>query len=216
MFTQISRFRACQLFCETRLFIEMKKEKRRYVLKARGEHMVETRARIVDALVQLHQEVGPGRTTISAVAERAGVERLTVYRHFPDDAAMLAACSHRYYELHPPPDPSTWVGEADPRRRTRRGLEELYAFFGRTAPMFEKVYRDVEVSAPVKQLMGQFDAYLCSVADGLAAAWPRDKTSARRQTILRHATKFATWQSFEADGVDDAHKVALLLDWLAG
>lgn len=193
----------------------MKKGKRRYVLKARGEQMGETRARIVDALVALHQEVGPARTTISAVAERAGVERLTVYRHFPDDTAMLAACSHRYSELNPPPDPSAWADEADPVRRTRRGLEELYAFFSRTAPMWEKVYRDVAVSVPVKNVLAQFDAHLRSLADDLANAWPRDKAASRRQTILRHATKFATWQSFEADGVDNAHKVALLLDWLA-
>ena len=178
--------------------------------------MAETRARIVEAMMELHQEVGPSRTTISAVAERAGVERLTVYRHFQNEAAMLAACSHRYLELNPLPDPSAWAGEPDPVRRARRGLEELYAFFGRTAPMFEKVYRDVEVSVEVKNVMAQFDAHLRTLADALASAWPRDKAAARRQMILRHAAKFATWQSFEADGVDNAQKVALLLHWLSG
>lgn len=193
----------------------MKKVKRPYVLKARGEQMAETRARIVEAMMELHQEVGPSRTTISAVADRAGVERLTVYRHFEDEAAMLAACSHRYLELNPLPDPAAWAGEADPVRRARRGLEELYAFFSRTAPMFDKVYRDVAVSAAVRNAMGQFDAHLRLLAETLASAWPRDKAAARRQMILRHATRFATWQSFEVDGVDNAQKVALLLHWLS-
>ena len=194
----------------------MKGTKRRYVLKARGEQVAETRARIVEAIMQLHQEVGPSRTTISAVAERAGVERLTVYRHFHDEAEMLAACSHRYFELNPPPDPATWAAETDPAQRARRGLADLYGFFGRTSPMFEKVYRDVELSVPLKQVVAQFDAHLRQLADVLAAAWPRDRRSSRRQLILRHGTKYATWRSFEHDGVEDAQKVALLLDWLAG
>src|SRR5262245_5638249 len=117
----------------------MKKAKRRYVLQARGEQVAETRARIVGAIMELHEEVRPRNTTVSAIAARAGVERLTVYRHFRDEAAMFAACSHRYFELNPPPDPAAWAGEREPARRVRRGLEELYAFFGRTSPMFEKV-----------------------------------------------------------------------------
>jgi len=177
--------------------------------------MAETRARIVEAIMQLHQEVGPSHATVSAVAERAGVERLTVYRHFHDDTAMLAACSHRYFELNPLPDPSAWAGELDPARRARRGLRELYAFFGRTASMFEKVYRDAGVSEPVKNAVTQFDAHLGNLADGLATAWPRDKSAPRRRVILRHATKFATWQSLEADGVDNKQKVELLLAWLS-
>ena len=192
----------------------MKRATRRYVLRARGEQVAETRARIVDAIMQLHQEVGPSQTTVSAVAERAGVERLTVYRHFHDEAAMLAACSHRYFELNPPPDPSAWAGELDPARRARRALEELYAFFGRTAPMFEKVYRDVGLSVLVKNVVARFDAHLRNLADGLVTAWPRDDAALRRRVILRHAAKFATWQSLEAEGVDNEQKIALFLEWL--
>lgn len=194
----------------------MSKRKRAYVLKLRGEQMAETRARIIDAIMQLHQEVGPRHTTVSAIAARAGVERLTVYRHFDNEAAMIAACSHRYMELNPPPDPASWSEERDPLRRTRRGLEDLYAFFSRTAPMFEKVYRDVGESVPVKNAMERFDAHLRVIADGLAAAWRADGTIGRHQIILRHATKFSTWQSLEAEGVVNQKKVALVLEWLGG
>jgi len=194
----------------------MKKVKRRYELRARGEEVAKTRARIVEAIMRLHGEVGPRNTTVSAIAERAGVERLTVYRHFKDEAAMFAACSHRYMELNPPPDPSAWAGEIDPARRTRRGLEDLYAFFGRTSPMFEKIYRDVSEFASLKKIMDQFDAHLRHLADDLAAAWPRNQAAARRRVILRHVVKFATWQSFEADGVGDEHKIELILQCVSG
>lgn len=193
----------------------MKKRKRRYVLRARGEQVAETRARIVQAIMQLHGEVGPRHTTVSAIADRAGVQRLTVYRHFQDDAAMFAACSHRYLELNPPPDPATWASERDPAQRTRHGLEQLYTFFDRTAPMFKKIYRDVGEYAALGKIMDQFDTYLSGLADDLAAAWPRDRATARRQVILRHATKFATWQSLEEDRVENKQKIELMLAWLS-
>ena len=193
----------------------MKKLKRRYELRARGEQVAKTRARIVEAIMRLHGEVGPRNTTVSAIAARAGVERLTVYRHFQDEAAMFAACSHRYMELNPPPDPAAWAGEPDPTRRARRGLGDLYAFFGRTSPMFEKIYRDVGEFMSLKKIMEQFDAHLRSLADDLAAAWPRDKAAARRRVILRHAVKFATWQSLEAEDVNNEEKIELMIAWLS-
>jgi AcrR family transcriptional regulator len=192
----------------------MRHAKRRYTLRVRREHLAETRARIVEAIMRLHQEVGPRNTSVSAIAARAGVERLTVYRHFKDEAAMFAACSHRYFELNPPPNPSAWAVESDPERRTSRALSALYSFFSRTGPMFEKVYRDVGEYPALKQILDQFDAYLRSLADDLADAWPRGK-AARRRVIFRHATKFATWQSFEADGVDDRQKITLIVEWLS-
>ena len=193
----------------------MKRTKRRYVLRARGVQMADTRARIVQAMIQLHQEVGPSRTTVSAIAERADVERLTVYRHFKDESEMLAACSHRYFELNPPPSPSAWTDEPDPARRSRRALQDFYAFFSRTAPMFEKVYRDASENRALKNVMDQFDAHLRAMADGLAAAWPRDKGAGKRQLILRHAIKFSTWQSLESDRVGNGQKVDLMLGWLS-
>jgi AcrR family transcriptional regulator len=197
------------------VFIEMKKAKRPYVLRARAEQVAETRARIIMAIMELHEEVGPRNTTVSAIADRAGVERLTVYRHFEDEAAMFAACSHRYLELNPPPDPGAWAGEPDPAGRVRRGLEELYAFFGRTSPMFEKIYRDVGEYPALKKIMDRFDAHLRKLADALTAAWPDDKEAVRRRVILRHAGKFATWQSLQKEGVNDQQKVGLILQWLS-
>jgi hypothetical protein len=106
------------------------------------------------------------------------------------------------------------AGESEPERRVRRGLEELYAFFGRTSPMFEKIYRDVGEYAALKKIMDRFDAHLRKLADALAATGPGDKAAVRRQVILRHAAKFATWQSLQAEGVDDTQKIALIIEWI--
>jgi AcrR family transcriptional regulator len=164
--------------------------------------------------MELHGEVGPRNTTVSAIADRAGVERLTVYRHFKGEAEMFTACSERYLELNPPPDPTAWAAEGDPMRRARRGLADLYAFFSRTAPMFAKIYLDVDEYPSLKKIMDQFDAQLRHLADELGSTWPRDQSAEKRQIILRHAARFATWQSFEAEGVDDQEKVNFIIAWL--
>jgi AcrR family transcriptional regulator len=192
----------------------MRKAKRRYTLKARADQVADTSARIVQAIMELHEEVGPRNTTVSAIADRAGVERLTVYRHFKDEASMFAACSHRYMELNPPPDPTSWADEPEPARRVRRGLEEVYAFFGRTSPMFEKIYRDVGEHSALANIMDGFDGHLRKLADALASAWPGGKEAVRRQVILRHAAKFATWQSLQTEGVDDRQKIELIMQWI--
>jgi AcrR family transcriptional regulator len=192
----------------------MKSVKRRYVQRVRGEQVAETRARIVEAIMKLHREVGPRNTNVSAIADRAGVERLTVYRHFKGEAEMFAACSERYLELNPLPDPTVWAVERDPMRRAHRGLADLYAFFSRTASMFAKIYLDVDEYPSLKKIMDQFDAHLRHLADELASAWPRDKFTRKRQMILRHAARFATWQSFEAEGVDNQEKIDFMIAWL--
>lgn len=196
------------------MFTELKKAKRTYVLKARAERAAETRLRIVEAMVQLHQEVGPAKTTVSAIAERAGVERLTVYRHFRSETEMLDACSGLYFQRNPPPHPGLWTDETDPLARTSRGLQDIYAFFSRTAPMFDKVYRDVSDSEVVKKVMDTFDGHLRNLADDLASVWPPDPRRARRTAILRHAVKFQTWHSLEADDVANPEKVQMFLEWL--
>lgn len=196
------------------MFTEMKKPKRGYVLKTRARQMARTRDRIVDAMMHLHEELGPSRTTVSAIAKRAGVERLTVYRHFDDEAEMFAACSGRYLQLNPPPQQGLWAGETGHVRRTSRGLEEIYSFFSRTAPMLEKVYRDLEECEGLEAVMQQIDAHFRGLADDLASAWPGAKVNSRYSVILRHACRFATWQSLGLEGLNDREKAALILEWL--
>ena len=104
---------------------------RKYEQKRRAEQQEETRRRIVEAVVALHREIGPARTTIKAIAERAGVERLTVYRHFADEGALFAACDAHFRAETPPPDPAAWAEITDPAERLRAALLALYGYYRR-------------------------------------------------------------------------------------
>src|SRR5579859_1136935 len=98
-------------------------------MRRRAEHVDQTRQRIVEATVELHGTVGLAATTIAAIADRAGVTRLTVYRHFPDEAALIGACSAHWISQQQPPDPGTWSRIGDPAERLRAGLADLYRFY---------------------------------------------------------------------------------------
>ena len=117
---------------------DMSDQKRPYRKTRRAELEEQTRRRITESTVALHEELGPARTSISAIAERAGVRRSTVYRHFPDEEALFAACSSHWRAANPPPDPGAWAAIEDPAERTEAALRELYAFYGRTEAMYDE------------------------------------------------------------------------------
>lgn len=192
-------------------------EKRRYRQRRRAEQQEATRQRIVDAAMGLHEEVGPRRTTISAVAERAGVQRLTVYRHFPDEAALFTACSSHYLALYPPPDPAPWRTIADPAARCRTALEAFYAYYRRTERMWDRVTRDEADVPALRPVMRELAAYRDEVREVLLADWalPAPALRALRAT-LGHALDYRTWASLAAEGLDDAAMAALVMRWVEG
>src|SRR2546421_563163 len=126
----------------------MTDKKRPYRMKRRAESEARTRRRITESAVELHGTLGPSRTSISAVAERAGVRRSTVYRHFPDEPALFAACSAHWRAANPTPDVGRWAAIEDPGERLRRALEELYGYYRRTDGMLANLLRD-EATMPV-------------------------------------------------------------------
>jgi AcrR family transcriptional regulator len=170
--------------------------RRQYQLKKRAAEMADTRRRITEAAVELHATVGPARTTLSAVAERAGVERHTVYRHFPTEADLYGACSAHYFTANPLPDPEPWCAIRDPRERLERGLNDLYAFYERTEPMFTNVFRDFDLVEAMQPALVPFQDYLTEAAQLLAANWA---AGGRRRDLIvvaiGHALDFDTWQS---------------------
>jgi AcrR family transcriptional regulator len=146
----------------------------------------------------LHGTLGPARTTMTAVAERAGVQRQTVYRHFANEDELLAACSGHFAARHPWPDTGRWRAIADPAERLRVGLDELYAWYETTGEMWTNVLRDETLVAAVGPNLAPFRAYLDDAADALAAGW-----GGRREMLLaaaRHAVDFHTWRSLARDG----------------
>lgn len=173
--------------------------KRKYQLKKRADEMAETRQRITVAAVELHGTIGPARTTLSAVAERAGVQRHTLYRHFPDEAALFGACSAHFLAANPLPDLEPWRAIGDPRRRLARALDELYAYYERTEPMFSNVLRDVELVDALRPTIVPLQGFLAEAAEILASGWP---TTDRRRRVLvaavNHAIDFHMWRSLVA------------------
>ena len=188
--------------------------KRKYELKKRAEQMGETRLRITEAAIELHGTVGPSRTTLSAVAERAGVERRTLYRHFPNEAELFAACGAHYFTANPWPDLSNWRAIRDPQQRLERALDELYSYYERTEPMFSNVLRDAEVVDFARDAVAPLDAYLEEAAEILSVG--RQARGRKRQLLrgaLRHALDFSTWRSLSRNGIgrSDAAKLATAL-----
>jgi AcrR family transcriptional regulator len=193
------------------MFIEMKK--RSYALKKRAESQQDTRARIVAATMQLHEEVGARATTISAIADRAGVQRLTVYRHFPDEAALLQACTSHWIELNPPPDPALWQGEADVVARARKAIGALYAYYRRTEKMWDASHRDEPDVPALQPPMQAFRDYLEGVRATLLDGIPKHcrKSCA---AIIGHALRFTTWQSLARERMPDSAMASLIGTWL--
>lgn len=187
-------------------------EKRPYEKKRRAELEAETRRRITETAVELHGTLGPARTSISAIAERAGVRRSTVYRHFPDEVALIAACSAHWEAANPPPDIASWEAISDPRERLRASLEELYAFYSRTERMLENLHRD-EVTMPVvRDAFSGFHGYLEAARDVLLRGrLERGRRRDETRAAIGHALAFTTWRSLTREqGLDDAQAVTLM------
>jgi AcrR family transcriptional regulator len=188
------------------------RSKRPYRLKKRAEAMSDTHRRITEAAMELHGTVGPARTTVSAVAERAGVQRHTVYRHFPTENDLFAACSAHFDELHPWPDSEAWGREADPARRLEMALGELYDFYAATASMWGNILRDADLVPALPRALAPFERQLDEMAELLASGWgARGARRALLKATIRHAVDFRTWESLVQRGDIGASQGARLM-----
>jgi AcrR family transcriptional regulator len=186
---------------------------RPYRKRARAESEAATRQRIVESAVTLHLERGPAQTSMNAIAEHAGVNRVTVYRHFPDERSLLEACSAHARDLYPPPDLAAWRGIEDPFARIETALAQLYDYFRRTESGWANVLRDAEIMPLVKELVQRRLAYLRDARDVLLAGWPAAEA---RQPPLRAAlglaVDFRTWQTLaRGEELDDRTAAALMV-----
>ncbi len=190
----------------------MSSEKRTYDLKARAARQSETRERIVRATVELHKEVGPARTTVSEIARRAGVQRLTVYNHFPELGQLLAACQGNWLTQHPPPDPAPALALARPEERLRAVLEPLYAWYRETAPMAASVRRDRALVPALDSLLARsMDVRLTELTEALTAGFARKGRSRKRtRAAVALALEFWTWQRLSREGLRDEEAAVVM------
>jgi AcrR family transcriptional regulator len=191
----------------------MTDEKRPYRKKARADGERETRLRITESAVHLHGTVGPSRTSMSSIAEHAGVTRSTLYRHFEDEAAVFVACSAHWRAANPMPDLAGWGAIADPDERLAVALTELYAFYGRAEQMLANLLRDEELPV-VKERFASFHGYMAAARDVLLAGRGSDP---RLIAAVGHAISFGTWRSLvRRNGVDGATAVELAACFVSG
>jgi AcrR family transcriptional regulator len=196
----------------------MSSEKRKYELKARAESQRQTRERIVQATMELHREVGPAKTTVAEIARRAGVQRLTVYNHFPEDRELFGACQAHWMGLHPLPDLSAVLALPDPEERVRSALRSFYRWYRDTEPMAEKVQRDRGAVPALDALMRQTaDARLAELTDALAGGLSsRGRRAERQRALVRLALDFWTWRRLDREGFDDDRAADLMTKAVAG
>lgn len=183
----------------------MSGEKRKYEKKRRAEAEAQTRLRITESAVELHGSLGPARTSMSAVAEHAGVRRSTLYRHFPDEAALFGACSVHWAESNPPPDISRWAEIEDPEERLATALAEMYGYYRRAGGMIDKLLRDENAVPVVAEKFAPYHQFLAIAADLLAQGRGlRGNAAKRTRAAIGHALAFRTWQDLTAaQALDD-------------
>jgi AcrR family transcriptional regulator len=184
-------------------------EKRPYRKKRRAELEEQTRRRITESAVALHGTLGPSRTSVSAIAEHAGVRRSTVYRHFSDEAALFAACSSHWRATNPPPDLEAWAAIEDPDMRLRTALEELYAFYRRTQAMLDNLHRDEAIVPTVQRTFSAFRGYLAAARDVLMRG--RGRAPRRVRGAVGHAIAYPTWRSLAVEQELDDRQAAELM-----
>jgi AcrR family transcriptional regulator len=184
---------------------------RKYDMTRRAAGVEETRRRIVEAAVELHQELGPARTTIRAIAERAGVQRLTVYRHFPDEVSILTACSAEWADRNPPPRSTDWNQIEDPEKRLRRALGAFYDYYSSEEKMIANSIRDAPMIPFVRRRRERFKGYLAEVEEELRKGWGvKGKTKQHLTTLVGHALRFETWHSFKQQGLGPSEAAELM------
>ncbi len=200
------------------------KKTRRYELKERARRLEDTRRRITEAAVELHGSVGPARTTVSEIAKRAGVRRMTVYNHFPTDAELLDACSSHWVSRNLPPDPASWAGIEDPDVRTYRAIAEMYAYYRRSGEMLEHTLRDGALVPALDEILDRkwwpvIERVVDSLMVGRGASSTGEGGSAGTRgpapvmsevrAALRLAVDFWTWRTLTDEGLGDEEAAAL-------
>lgn len=193
------------------------KKSRKYEKRARAKSQERTRQRIAKAAAELHEEVGPAETKVAEIARRAGVSRLTVYNHFPDNAALYPACSAHYFSEHPLPDFQAALAPDDSVARVRSLLDALYGWYRGSRRMMRNLQRDRGADPDLDEVMrGNLDAALTGLTDALAAGFELEGDEAVRvRSMIRVGLEFWTWERLADEGMDDAAAAALMSDAIA-
>jgi AcrR family transcriptional regulator len=191
---------------------------RPYRMSRRQAAVEETRERIAAATFELHATIGPSKTTIKAIAERAGVQRHTVYHHFPDLTRLFQACTAHGMRVTRFPDPARWRAIEDPRDRLRAGLSELYPYYRANERLVGNVLRDMPLFEDVGGVE-QFEDAMADILRTLTDGWDLDSrgpAAAPVRTAVSHAMAFETWRSLTQHGMTDDQARDMMVSFVSG
>ena len=190
---------------------------RPYRLRARADKQAETHRALAQAAYELHTTIGPSKTTVSAIADLAGVQRLTVYRHFPDQEAIFAACTAHAFAKDAPPVPEAWKTIPDPRDRLQTALAQLYGYYRRNQQLLSNLYRDAElpvVAAALTRRAGMLQQAVAILAKGWPA--PTSGNERLRRAAIGHALDFSSWLSLAGtQGLSDEEAIEAMIGFVA-
>jgi AcrR family transcriptional regulator len=193
------------------------KTHRRYTLRSRADAMDRTRTRITRAAIELHGTVGPAATTMTSVAERAGVTRATLYRHFPSEEALFSACSGEWLRANPRPDVTRWADMGVPLERVAHAVGEMYRYYRSAEAMLANLFRDLgSLPDPIAAGISAFPDEMLGVLD---QGWSEASPPRLRRAAIAHAVAFGTWRSLASRGLTDDEAASLmtsLVDEAAG
>jgi len=193
----------------------MNPKKRSYEMKKRAETQAQTRERIVASTAELHATIGPAQTTISAVADHAGVPRSTIYRHFEDEAALIVACATHWQMANQPPELEPWLAIDDPEQRLQKALLDIYGYYRSAGPMLANVLRD-EAAVPIlTDVLGHFRGYFAAAHEILMAGRGQGAVQRRTAAAVGHALAYTTWQSLTQHNQLTDSEAATLMTQLA-
>ena len=191
---------------------------RKYRLNKRAERQQETRQRIEAAAIALHEEVGGVAATITAIAERGGVSRLTVYRHFPDERSLLTACTGTYLAANPPPDPRDWATIPDPEIRLRIALAELYPYYRRNQGLLARADDEMPANPTLADVLTPYRDAIAAMAEVLVPGWTDERsTRALVRAAAGLAVAFPTWHTLAVEqGLTDFDAASLMVHFVQG
>ncbi len=194
---------------------QRKSDRRPYTLRRRLARQTETRERITAAAFELHATIGPSKTTVSAIAERAGVQRHTVYHHFPDLDTLYEACTAHGLRVTGVPQPADWEFVTDPEARLAIGLTELYAWYRANRRMLSTILGDAATGEPPAE-PDLFDRHMGAIFETLADGWRcPDGRRPMLSAVVGHAIAFETWRSLTMFGLGDGQARDLLVSLVA-
>jgi AcrR family transcriptional regulator len=187
---------------------------RKYQLKRRAERHAETRRRIIEATAELHRTLGPAHTSILAIAKRAGVERPTVYRHFPTVEALFTACTAHHWANNPLPDPEAWLAIESPTARLQQALREYYAYYMQHEVMLWNVQRDLHDHPEFRRFGAHRLRHIERAMEVLTAVWPTSGENHLLKAAIAHSIDFFAWRSLHQQGLTDDEIVQLMIGFM--